>query len=126
MGAGVRKSQEQAVLWYRLAADQGHGGACGNLARVYGSRKGVLRDHKAAYFWALLAKETQLEISDTPLDQFAQGLLRDMSAEEARLVEMQVQDWRRDHPLSKRGLYFVELSTGPSYIETSTTAVSPR
>ena len=39
--------------------------------------------------------------------KFAQGFLHDMSTEQARLVASQVQDWRRDHPLSKRGLYFV-------------------
>ena len=41
-------------------------------------------------------------------------------------MEAQAEDWRRNHPFSQKGLYFVKLSTGPSYITISAAAVSPK
>jgi hypothetical protein len=49
-----------------------------------------------------------------------------ISAEAARRLEAEAEDWRQSHPLGQRGLFFVQLSTGPSYIATSPVAISAK
>ncbi len=49
------KDDEQAVAWYRKAAEQGYAGAQNNLGRRYHDGQGVPKDDQSAYFWWLLA-----------------------------------------------------------------------
>jgi TPR repeat protein len=125
-GAGVRQDQQQAVQWYRLAAGQGHSGACLNLARAYASGKGVTLEAETAYFWAVLASDRQSDVAGLSLEQFTQQLRGRITAADAGRVEAQVEDWRRSHPLSQRGVFLVKLSTGPSYIATSPVTISAK
>ena len=54
-GHGVPKDEQQAVAWYRKAAEQGDAGAQRILGRKYAFGDGVPKDDQMAYFWLLLA-----------------------------------------------------------------------
>ena len=43
--------KEQAVYWYRKAAEQGHATAQFNLAVSYRNGEGVAQDHGQAAYW---------------------------------------------------------------------------
>jgi FOG: TPR repeat, SEL1 subfamily len=50
-GEGVPHSDTEAAQWYRLAADQGLGGAQFNLGILYTEGKGVPQDQVLAHMW---------------------------------------------------------------------------
>ena len=54
-GQGVPQDDAEAVRWYRLAADQGHARAQGNLGVMCGTGEGVPQDYVQAYMWFNLA-----------------------------------------------------------------------
>jgi len=54
-GRGVPKDEQQAVVWYRKAAEQGDALAQNNLGVMYYNGQGVPKDEQSAYFWSLLA-----------------------------------------------------------------------
>ena len=54
---GVVRNSAEAVRWFRLAADQGHAAAQGNLGIAYSNGLGVVRDAVEAARWFRLAAE---------------------------------------------------------------------
>lgn len=48
---GITRNEQQAVIWYRRAADQGHGKAQFALGQAYEEGRGVKRDREAAKQW---------------------------------------------------------------------------
>ena len=56
-GRGVREDDEEAVRWYRRAAEQGHAPAQTNLGWMYENGRGVRRDRVEAVRWYRLAAE---------------------------------------------------------------------
>jgi hypothetical protein len=57
-GQGLPRDDEQAALWYRRAAEQGHAAAQNNLARLYDDGEGVpLDDAEAARWYAMAANQ---------------------------------------------------------------------
>jgi TPR repeat protein len=50
-GHGVKKNNEQAVKWYRKAAEQGLNHAQFNLGWMYANGKGLIEDYKEAVKW---------------------------------------------------------------------------
>jgi len=56
-GNGVEQSNEQAVYWYRQAAEQGYALAQDNLGWMYGTGTGVPRDDEQAVYWFRQAAE---------------------------------------------------------------------
>ena len=51
-GLGVGRDPEEAVRWFRLAADRGDGDACNHLGQMYCRGEGVGGpDHEAALWW---------------------------------------------------------------------------
>jgi TPR repeat protein len=58
-GEGVVKNYEEAVNWYRKAAEQGFAGAQNNLAVMYEEGLGVPRDYSEAAKWYRRAAEKQ-------------------------------------------------------------------
>jgi len=46
---------QQAALWYRIAAEQGHRDAGFNLGVMYANGKGVAEDYVQAHMWFNLA-----------------------------------------------------------------------
>ena len=56
-GRGVRQDDEEAVRWYRRAAEQGHASGQYNLGFMYENGRGVRRDRVEAARWYQLAAE---------------------------------------------------------------------
>ena len=54
-GLGFPQDHAEAAVWYRRAAEQGHGSAQYNLAQMYFDGNGVERDPVLAHVWANLA-----------------------------------------------------------------------
>lgn len=54
---GVVRDEEQAVVWYRRAADQGHGKAQFALGQAYEEGRGVRQDRETALQWYRRAAE---------------------------------------------------------------------
>ena len=50
-GEGVTKNKEEAVKWYRQAAQQGHAPAQYNLALAYSSGHGVIQNKEESSYW---------------------------------------------------------------------------
>jgi uncharacterized protein len=50
-GIGVLQNDEEAIYWYRLAAEQGNPGGQNNLGRMYEEGRGVPRDFREAVIW---------------------------------------------------------------------------
>ena len=50
-GNGVTRNDEEALRWYRMAADQGHAGAQNNLGWLYDEGRGVPADAMEAARW---------------------------------------------------------------------------
>jgi TPR repeat protein len=59
-GRGVPQDDAEAVRWYRLAAEQGHGPAQSNLGLMYERGEGVPQDNVEAVRWYRLAAEQGL------------------------------------------------------------------
>lgn len=55
-GWGVEKDQNEALLWYRKAAENGDKRAQYNLAAAYFEGDGVPVDYATAYFWLKLSE----------------------------------------------------------------------
>jgi len=51
MGRGVKQDYEQAVTWYRMAANQGYAKAQSNLGVMYDKGHGVKQDYNQAVKW---------------------------------------------------------------------------
>jgi len=56
-GRGVLQSDEEAIVWYRKAADQGNASAQNNLAVMYRKGQGVPQSDKEAVKWYRKAAE---------------------------------------------------------------------
>ncbi len=56
-GKGVPLDEEQAVHWYRQAAEQGYARAQTNLGLMYENGKGVPQDEEQAIYWYRKAVE---------------------------------------------------------------------
>ena len=56
-GEGVLEDAQQAVTWYRLAAEQGYAKAQYNLGLMYYQGHGVPQDYKTAVKWYTKAAE---------------------------------------------------------------------
>ena len=48
---GVEQNKQYAYVWYRKAAEKGHGMAQINLGFLYANGKGVHQDLEKAYLW---------------------------------------------------------------------------
>ena len=56
-GRGVRKNQQKAFWWWRVAAEHGHPQAQYNLGLMYSNGEGVPEDYQEARKWYRLAAE---------------------------------------------------------------------
>ncbi len=54
-GLGVPQDYQEAVRWYRLAADQGFTAAQSTLGTMYALGQGVPKDYVLAHMWMNLA-----------------------------------------------------------------------
>ena len=73
-GRGVPQDDEEAVKWYRFAAEQGHAAAQHILGMMYDEGRGVPQDHEEAVKWYRLAAEQGLDDAQDSLGlAYAQG-----------------------------------------------------
>ncbi len=67
IGEGVERNDQEAVKWYRLAAEQGYSLAQSNLGLMYANGAGVAENDQEAVRWYRLAAEDGLAIAQNNL-----------------------------------------------------------
>jgi uncharacterized protein len=60
-GRGVPQNYEQALFWYREAADQGYAYAQDEVGSMYAEGQGVPQNYEQAYIWFDLAASREGE-----------------------------------------------------------------
>ena len=95
-GEGVTKDAAEALRWYRMAADQGHPGACDKVARFYDGGLGVAEDKAEAVRWFKRAVKAGFTHAETDLVRLgahgAAGLEQAAAAAAAAAPLPRVQD----------------------------------
>ena len=89
-GDGVAQSYDEAMRWYRLAADQGSGHAMANLGSMYANGRGVAPDDGEAAAWYRRAADVGIARGQRMLGYFYQmgrGVGKDL-AEAVRLYRL--------------------------------------
>ena len=79
-GEGVEQDREEAVRWFKIAADQGHSRAQNTLANCYYAGEGVEEDSKEAAKWFKLAADQGLSEAQNNLANcfyFGEGVQKD-------------------------------------------------
>jgi putative methionine-R-sulfoxide reductase with GAF domain len=92
-GEGVPQDYATAARWFTQAAKKGYAPAQGMLGAYYWSGRGLRKDLKQAYFWSVLARDGNDEISKDRVDSLVAQLNRD----EMLQVQQLVRDWYRKH-----------------------------
>ncbi|SCY43233.1 Sel1 repeat-containing protein, partial [Legionella israelensis DSM 19235] len=106
-GIGVKQDTEEAVHWYRMAAEQGNATAQNNLGFAYEYGEGVDKDEKEAVRWYRMAAEQgnaaaldNLKRMETPLALYASALVEKKNPEIIQLAlkydELQFQFFEKD------------------------------
>ncbi len=86
---GVIINTNEAVKWYRKAAEQGNAGAQFNLGISYFKGEGVLRNDIESYAWLILAKFNGYE-SDKAIEILSSKMTNsDISNGQKRAQEIQ-------------------------------------
>ena len=73
-GRGVRKNQQKAFWWWRVAAEQGEAFAQDALGVIYYYGTGVPKDYGLAYKWYNLAAAQEYEIATENRDLIAKEM----------------------------------------------------
>ena len=81
-GTGVAKDEEEAVKWYRKAADQNLAEAQYNLGYCYANGQGVAKDYVEAYKWVNLAAASKDEHTAKNVVKMRNWLESQMSPEQ--------------------------------------------
>jgi TPR repeat protein len=79
-GEGVAKDMEEAVKWYRKAAEQTYAPAQFNLGLCYSTGQGVAKDYVEAYKWQLLAVDSY-ELAKTSMTDLESKMTPEQIAE---------------------------------------------
>ena len=85
-GEGVPKDLEQALKWYRLAANQGNAFAQATLGDMYYQGQGVPKDYVLAYMWNNLASAHDYETASKNRDFLAKLMTPAQIAEAQKLA----------------------------------------
>ena len=93
-GRGVPKDDQQAVAWYRKAAEQVYGSAQNNMGVVYALGEGVPKDRQMTYFWWLLASAqgNQRAVKNRDLVE------RSLSLGQRAAAQTDARDWKPTTP----------------------------
>ncbi len=75
------RNQNEAVKWYRLAADKGHAQAQVNLGLLYDQGNGVPQDFVYAYMWFNLAASNGARMAIKNRDALAPRMTQGQIAE---------------------------------------------
>ena len=68
-GYGVAKNEQEAAVWYRRVADQGHAKAQFNLGRMYYLGEGVAKDRQEAVVWFRRAADQGFALAKAALQK---------------------------------------------------------
>ena len=88
-GEGIPQDNEQAVKWYRKAAEQGNADAQNNLGVCYVKGEGVPKDTMFAYMWFNLAGATLGDARDA-----RDSLSRTMTPEQIAEAQRLSREWK--------------------------------
>jgi TPR repeat protein len=94
LGDGVPQDDEEAVRWFRLAAEQGDADAQFRLGLMYATGEGVPEDDVLAYMWWNLAAAQGNEGAQAVKDLLEEQMTRAQIAEVQRLFR----EWIEAHP----------------------------
>lgn len=108
-GEVLPQDHEQAVLWWRKAAEQGHAEAQNELGNAYSEGLGVPQDPELAFAWCLKAAEQGLGAAQVNL-----GILY-MNGLGVRKDEAQGVAWFRKAAV--QGLGWAQLFLGDAYVQ---------
>lgn len=92
-GDGVKLDEEQAVLWFTRAAEQGNVAAQSKLGALYYGGRGVHQDYTQAYFWMLLARAS----GDSTSKVLAPSVIARLTRAQATSIEQQADAWLEQH-----------------------------
>ncbi len=96
LGDVVAQNDQEAVKWYRLAADQGYADAQNNLGVMYGLGQGVPQNDQRVYVWFLLAatqdNTNAIEGRDLASKVLSQQALDRAQAHATRYLESNLKD----------------------------------
>jgi TPR repeat protein len=96
-GEGVPQDYEEAIKWYRKAADQGDASAQFNLGVSYEYGKGVPQDYVQAHKWAnlaaarFLASQTEFRANAVKLRDF---IAEKMTPAQIAEAQKQAREWK--------------------------------
>ena len=85
-GQGVPQNYEEAVMWYRQAAEQGYATAQFWLGLSYVTGRGVPKDYVLGHMWLNLAVAHGIERAIKARDFAAEKMTSDQIAEAQRLA----------------------------------------
>ena len=89
-GDGVKKQPDEAVKWFRMAAEQGNPHAQYELGLCYALGDGISADKPEAYFWFALAAAERQAYAHLELDKLEQELSpAQITAAQKRAAEWQ-------------------------------------
>ncbi len=85
-GEGVAQDCQEAVRWYRLAAEQGHAAGQFSLGAMYTAGQGVPKDYVLAHMWINLAAGKGMKEAVQGRDVRRKLMTPDQRAEAQRLA----------------------------------------
>ena len=86
-GDGVLQDDAEAVLWYRLAAEQGHLKAQLNLGILYYLGEGIAQDYLRAHIWMELAAMSGMKSAQKSRDHSAENMTSQQIAKAQEMVK---------------------------------------
>jgi hypothetical protein len=90
-GSGVPQNDEEAVTYFRMAAEAGDSDAQASLGLAYLAGRGVAKDLQQAYFWLELAAVKGEDIAIKTRDLAA----KEMSAEQIAEAKRLAREWKQ-------------------------------
>ena len=93
-GRGILEDDAEAVRWYRLAADQGHGVAQGGLGFMYANGRGVPQDYVVAHMWYNLAGAQSSSDERDILVKAQDALGAEMTPEQIAEAQRLAREWK--------------------------------
>src|SRR5205823_11905543 len=97
-GVGVGRDINEALKWYRLAAERGERTSYSNLMHVYADGRDLPPNYGEAYRWALLAVQNPSPFSRPISKEFIDSLSSRLLAEDRSRIETETQNWIHEHP----------------------------
>lgn len=92
------RQYDDAVAWFRKAAEQGDAEAQFLLGRMYYDGSSVAVDYIAAHMWFDIAAGSGVRVAP----RYRDGLAERMKAEDVEAAQRRAADWRAEHPAAAK------------------------